>query len=213
MSVGHLFSNAMDQEQGNTIVKDWGALSPFWYNDLQTKVMKDIASSFMRIKIHRDNICYPSIHLYLFHDIHMNINRIYITLILSACLKVLTREKLQSSVNSMGYCSSICRQPQWFIRYYIYALNDYIQSLQNVTRVTSLFVFNNLSNTFSLHCLIASSWRSLLDEACFVVLPFRHFEATLSTRFTVMKLVKRSLLRSSCVILKLFWWWSSCNIE
>jgi hypothetical protein len=32
----------------------------------------------------------------------MNINRIHITLIPSACLKVLMREQLQSSVNSMG---------------------------------------------------------------------------------------------------------------
>jgi hypothetical protein len=58
--------------------------------------MKDTPSSFMRIRIHRDNICYPFIHsfIYLFHNIYiyMNINRIYITLLASACLKVLTRE-------------------------------------------------------------------------------------------------------------------------
>jgi hypothetical protein len=39
---------------------------------------------------------------------------------------------------------------------------------------------------------------------CFVVLPFRYSEATLSTRFTVMKLIRQSLLRFSCVVLKLF---------
>ena len=49
-NVGHLFLNAVNQEQGNTIVKDYvplsfEALSPFGYNDLQTKVMKDIPSS------------------------------------------------------------------------------------------------------------------------------------------------------------------------
>jgi hypothetical protein len=37
-----------------------------------------------------------------FYDIHMNINKIYITLIPLACSKVLTREPLQSSVNSTG---------------------------------------------------------------------------------------------------------------
>jgi hypothetical protein len=43
-NVGHLFSNAMNQEQGNTIVKDKGpssseALSPHGYNAHQTKVI------------------------------------------------------------------------------------------------------------------------------------------------------------------------------
>jgi hypothetical protein len=37
---------------------------------------------------------------YVFHNIHMKINRIYITLIPLACLKELMREQLQSSVNS-----------------------------------------------------------------------------------------------------------------
>jgi hypothetical protein len=36
--VGHLFSNAIDQEQGNTIVNG----KRHSYNDFQTKVMKDI---------------------------------------------------------------------------------------------------------------------------------------------------------------------------
>jgi hypothetical protein len=50
-NVGHLFSNAINQEQGNTIVNgqrpsSFEALFPFGYNDLQTKVMKDIPSSF-----------------------------------------------------------------------------------------------------------------------------------------------------------------------
>jgi hypothetical protein len=62
--------------------------------------MKDIPSSFMKIRVHRYNICYSFI--YLFHDKHMTINRIHITLIPSACLKVWTRKRLQSSVNSTG---------------------------------------------------------------------------------------------------------------
>jgi hypothetical protein len=50
-NVGHLFSNAIYQEQGNTIVNgkrpsSFEALSPLGDNDLQTKVMKDIPSSF-----------------------------------------------------------------------------------------------------------------------------------------------------------------------
>jgi hypothetical protein len=48
-NVGHLFSDAVIKEQGNTIVKDQRpssleALSPFEYNDLRAKVMKDIPS-------------------------------------------------------------------------------------------------------------------------------------------------------------------------
>ena len=98
-NVGHLFSNSMNQEQGNTIDKDLEpssskALSPFRYNDLQTKVMKDTPSSFMRIFvmricmriiIHRYNmLCiYPHTHSCIYFIIYtsMNINRIDITLI------------------------------------------------------------------------------------------------------------------------------------
>jgi hypothetical protein len=64
--------------------------------------MKDAPSSFARITIHRDDKYYPFIYrfIYLFHDKHMDINKIYITLIPSAYSKVLTRERLRSSVNS-----------------------------------------------------------------------------------------------------------------
>jgi hypothetical protein len=52
-NVGHLFSNAVNQEQGNTIVKDKGPSSskemfPFGFNDHRTKVMKDMPSSCYR---------------------------------------------------------------------------------------------------------------------------------------------------------------------
>jgi hypothetical protein len=48
-NVGHLFSNVVDEEQGNTIVNYYGpssskALSPHGYNAHQTKVKKDIPS-------------------------------------------------------------------------------------------------------------------------------------------------------------------------
>jgi hypothetical protein len=36
------------------------------------------------------------------------------------------------------------------VRYYIHALNNYIQISQNDTRTTSPYVFTNLNNTFSL---------------------------------------------------------------
>jgi hypothetical protein len=54
-----------------------------------------------------------SIHsyTYVFHNIHMNINIIYITLIPLACSKVLTQEQLQSRVNNTGentFVPSIC---------------------------------------------------------------------------------------------------------
>jgi hypothetical protein len=50
-NVGHLFSNAVDQEQGNTIVNFYGpssleALFPHGNNAHQTKDKKDIPSSF-----------------------------------------------------------------------------------------------------------------------------------------------------------------------
>jgi hypothetical protein len=49
--VGHLFSNAVGQEQGNTIVNYYRpssseALSLHGYNAHETKVKKDISSSF-----------------------------------------------------------------------------------------------------------------------------------------------------------------------
>jgi hypothetical protein len=50
-NVGHVFSNAMNQEQDNTIVKDKGpssseALFPLGFNGHRTKVTKDMHSSF-----------------------------------------------------------------------------------------------------------------------------------------------------------------------
>jgi hypothetical protein len=49
--VGYLFSNVVGQDQDNTIVNYYGpssseALSPHGYNARQTKVKKDIPSSF-----------------------------------------------------------------------------------------------------------------------------------------------------------------------
>jgi hypothetical protein len=49
-NVGHLFSNVVNKEQGNTIVKDKGpssskALPPLGFNDHRMKVMKDMPSS------------------------------------------------------------------------------------------------------------------------------------------------------------------------
>jgi hypothetical protein len=49
--VGHLFSNVVDQEPGNTIVNDYGpssseALSSHKNNAHQTKIGKDLPSSF-----------------------------------------------------------------------------------------------------------------------------------------------------------------------
>jgi hypothetical protein len=70
-NVGHLFSDVVDQEQDNTIIKDQGpssseALSPLGYNDLQTKVMKDMPSSFIIIGVHRDGECNPSTHSHVY---------------------------------------------------------------------------------------------------------------------------------------------------
>jgi hypothetical protein len=70
VNVVRLFSNAVSQEQGNIIVKGQGpssskALSPLEYNDLQMKVMKDMPSSFIIIRVHRDNECSFSVHLHM----------------------------------------------------------------------------------------------------------------------------------------------------
>jgi hypothetical protein len=64
--VVHLFSNVVNQEQGNTIVKGQvplssEILSTLGYNDLQTKVMKDMLSLFIMIRMHRDNECNPPV--------------------------------------------------------------------------------------------------------------------------------------------------------
>jgi hypothetical protein len=59
-NVGHLFSNAINQEQGNTIVNGQRhssieTLFPLEYNDLQRKVMKDTPSSFYNINMNISN--------------------------------------------------------------------------------------------------------------------------------------------------------------
>ena len=70
-NVGHLFSNVVNQEQDNTIIKGQGpssseVLYPIGYNDLQTKVMKDKPSSFIIMKVHRDSECSPSVHSHMY---------------------------------------------------------------------------------------------------------------------------------------------------
>jgi hypothetical protein len=57
--------------QGNTIVKGQGpssseALFHFGYNDLQTKVMKDMPSSFIVIRIHRNSECSLPVHSHMY---------------------------------------------------------------------------------------------------------------------------------------------------
>jgi hypothetical protein len=68
-AVGHLFSNTVDQEQGNTIVRDEvpsssETPSPFKYNGSRTKVLKDIPSTFVRL----------TIQVYITNIIHSRIN-------------------------------------------------------------------------------------------------------------------------------------------
>jgi hypothetical protein len=78
-NVGHLFSNVVGQEQGNTIVNYSGpssfeALFPHGYNAHQTKVKKDIPSSFnMRIGMQRDenSNCISLIYSYLHSTKHV----------------------------------------------------------------------------------------------------------------------------------------------
>jgi hypothetical protein len=103
-NVGHLFSTVVNQEQGNTIVNYRGpspseALSPHGYNSHQTKVKKDIPSSFnmsLGMRKDKDNNCISLIHIYIYLHLikytYMNIRSINITLIHSTCSKVKTRE-------------------------------------------------------------------------------------------------------------------------
>jgi hypothetical protein len=78
-NVGHLFSNVVDQEQGNTIVNyyepsSFEALSPHGYNVYQTKFKKDILHHFIceleceRIKY---SDCISLIHSYLYFIKHV----------------------------------------------------------------------------------------------------------------------------------------------
>jgi hypothetical protein len=72
-NVGYLFSNVVGQEQGNTIVNYCGpssseALSLHGFNAHQTKVKKDIPSSFnmsIGMRKGKDNNCISLIHLHL----------------------------------------------------------------------------------------------------------------------------------------------------
>jgi hypothetical protein len=73
--VGHLFSNAVNQEQGNTIVKGQGpssseALSPLGHNDLQTKFIKDKPSPFIMIRVHGDSECSPLVYSHMYFIIY-----------------------------------------------------------------------------------------------------------------------------------------------
>jgi hypothetical protein len=58
--------------------------------------------SWLRIRINNDNICNPFIHSYIFHDIHINIDRTYITLIPLACLKVLNERAITIQCEQYG---------------------------------------------------------------------------------------------------------------
>jgi hypothetical protein len=70
-NVGHLFSNVVNQEQDNTIVKGQEPSSSevlyhIGYSDRQTKVMKDKTSSFIIMKVYRDSEYIPSVHSHMF---------------------------------------------------------------------------------------------------------------------------------------------------
>jgi hypothetical protein len=66
----------VSQEQDNAIVEGQGplsfeALSPLGYNDLQTKVMKGMPSSFIIIKIHRNSECSLPVHSHMYFIIYI----------------------------------------------------------------------------------------------------------------------------------------------
>jgi hypothetical protein len=66
--------------------------------------MKDTPSSFMKIRVYGHNICY--LFIYLFHDKHINTNMVYITLIPSACLKVVgANSDANYCVENRRWCS------------------------------------------------------------------------------------------------------------
>jgi hypothetical protein len=91
----------VSQEQGNTIVNynrpsSSEVFSPHGYNTHQTKVEKDIPSSFI-IWIRMQKGCEQKLYLvdlsiFASRKTCMNINRIHITLIHSACSKVMMQE-------------------------------------------------------------------------------------------------------------------------
>jgi hypothetical protein len=174
------------------------ALSPFGYNNLQTKVMKVTPSPFVKIRIHRDSICYPFIHS---HICFIMYTWTLTEFILHWYLRLVWRCWRESNYNPAWivrrYCSPIYRhetKPEWK---YIYDLNDYIRSLQNITRVTSPFVLitwatpspctvpllchdkaclMKLDSSYFLfvvqkpRCLPVSPWWSLSNKVCFAPL-------------------------------------------
>jgi hypothetical protein len=79
MTLSHLFSKVVYQEQGNTIVSHYRpssseALSPHGYNAYQTKVKKDIPSSFnMQMGMRKDKYdnCISLVYLFLHSIIHI----------------------------------------------------------------------------------------------------------------------------------------------
>jgi hypothetical protein len=83
-NVGHLFSNTVNQGQGNMIVNDYGpssfeAVSPKGYNAHQMKVKKDIPST-SNIGMRKDKYdnCISLIHLYLYSIQHIRISTMLI---------------------------------------------------------------------------------------------------------------------------------------
>jgi hypothetical protein len=75
-NVGPLFSNAIDQEQGNTIVNgqrpsSFEALFPLGYNDVQTKVMKGIPSLFQHKNMNNHAIEYKEIKIMIMNQLYL----------------------------------------------------------------------------------------------------------------------------------------------
>jgi hypothetical protein len=118
LSVGHLFSNVVDQEQGNTIVNFYGpsssqALFPHGSDAHQTKVKKDIPSSFnmwIGMQKDKDSNCISLIHLYLHSIKH---TWVLTVLILHWYLRFVRRWRRESDYKPMStircYYSSIYR--------------------------------------------------------------------------------------------------------
>jgi hypothetical protein len=113
--VGHLFTNAVNQEQANTIVKGQGpssseVLSPLGYNDLLMKVMKDVPSWFIIIVIWKDNECNQLAHTHMYSITHI---WALTEFILHWYLWLVRRCWWESNYNSAwivrGYCSPIYR--------------------------------------------------------------------------------------------------------
>jgi hypothetical protein len=162
--------------------------------------VKDAPSSFTRIIIHRDHKHYSFIYrfIYLFQDKHMNINRIYITLISSTCSKMLAWEWLQSDMNVGTIHLFIGTERSPGKNTFMILICTHNRNI-NHQGLTSLFFFG------SALCL---TFIAILSQSCHPSVVASHSLLSFSHNVFVLRVFDRKKI----LITELFSLRSSCNI-